>query len=102
MTNRMSDCGIGCLDSLVDIPCEWYEDAYALLSMEKVDNLYSLLMHEEIRACDGISLFVDSALKEAVLSKDLVKNGLICAAPYKMELVARSLNSSILTFSNRP
>ena len=72
---HMSDCGIGCLDSLVDIPCEWYEDAYALLSVEKVDNLYSLLMHKEreICACDGISLFVDSALKEAVLNEDFGK-----------------------------
>ena len=59
----------------MDIPCEWYEDAYALLSVEKVDNLYSFLMHEEqgIHACDGISLFVGSVLKEAVFSEDFGK-----------------------------
>ena len=72
---HMSHCGIGCLDSLVDIRYEWYVDAYALLSVKKVDNLYSLLMHEErgIRACDGISLFVDSVLKEDVLNEDFGK-----------------------------
>ena len=71
----MSDCGIGCLDSLEDIADEWYDDAYALLSVEKVDNLYSLLMlqEREIHACDGISLFVGSVLKEAVLGEDFGK-----------------------------
>ena len=66
---HVSECGVGCLDPICELPDHIYQEAYSSVTLKEIEDLFSFLL-QFVDEEEQTEYFLDDTLKSFVLADE--------------------------------